>query len=100
MQMEHLPSPGETVTDGTFAQAFEVDAVDATAAGDTFCGALALALGEGQSLPNAGRFASAASALAVTQLGAQSSIPTRQAIDAFLLSQKGTDAEGASDTRC
>ncbi|MDQ8206108.1 ribokinase [Coraliomargarita sp. SDUM461003] len=86
--------------DCTYLPAFEVDAVDATAAGDTFCGALALALGEGQSLPNAGRFASAASALAVTQLGAQSSIPTRQAIDAFLLSQKGTDAEGASDTRC
>jgi ribokinase len=64
--------------------AFSVDAVDTTAAGDTFCGTLAVALGEGAALPDAVRFASAASALSVTKAGAQSSIPTRSEIDAFL----------------
>jgi ribokinase len=63
---------------------FQVDAVDATAAGDTFCGVLALALGEGKSLLDAAHFASAASALAVTKVGAQTSIPTRCEIDSFL----------------
>jgi ribokinase len=66
---------------------FEVAAVDATAAGDTFCGALALALGEGLALLEAARFASAASALAVTRAGAQTSIPARVEIDAFLSKQ-------------
>ncbi|MEZ5278090.1 MAG: ribokinase [Opitutaceae bacterium] len=65
--------------------AFPVNAVDTTAAGDTFCGSLAVSLGEGRPLPEAVRFASAASALSVTKVGAQSSIPTRSDIDAFLL---------------
>lgn len=69
--------------------AFVVDQVDATAAGDTFCGALAVALTEQQPLPQAMRFASAAAALAVTQLGAQPSIPTRAAIEALLRSRSG-----------
>jgi ribokinase len=64
--------------------AFKVDAVDSTAAGDTFCGALAAALGEGQATPDAMRFASAASALAVTKVGAQPSIPCRRDIDGLL----------------
>ena len=59
-----------------------VQAVDATAAGDTFCGALAVALGEGRELSDAVRFANAASALAVTKMGAQPSIPTRAQIEA------------------
>jgi len=64
--------------------AFEVDPVDTTAAGDTFCGALAAAIVEDRDLPDAARFASAAAALACTRLGAQPSIPTRQAIDRLL----------------
>lgn len=64
--------------------AFPVHAVDATAAGDVFCGSLAVALVEGQPLSAAVRFASAAAALAVTRLGAQPSIPTRTEIDEFL----------------
>ena len=67
--------------------AFAVDPVDATAAGDTFCGALAVALGENRPLLEAVRFAGAASALAVTGMGAQPSIPRRTDIDAFLSRQ-------------
>jgi ribokinase len=64
--------------------AFRVNAVDTTAAGDIFCGALAVALVEGKSLPAAARFASAASAISVTRLGAQPSAPTREEIEKFL----------------
>ena len=66
--------------------AFEVAVVDSTGAGDTFCGALTAALAQGQDMAQALRWASAAGALACTQLGAQSSIPTAQAV-AQLLAQ-------------
>jgi len=59
-----------------------VDVVDATAAGDTFNGALAVALAEGAALADAIKFANAAAALAVTRFGAQASIPTRVEVDA------------------
>ncbi len=64
--------------------AFSVDSVDTTAAGDVFCGSLAVALSEGRSMPDALRFAAAASAISVTRLGAQPSIPHRKEIDTFL----------------
>ncbi len=60
---------------------FRVDAVDTTAAGDTFNGALAVALAEGKPLGMALRFANAAAALSVTRVGAQSSIPRRVEVD-------------------
>jgi ribokinase len=60
---------------------FEVDAVDTVAAGDVFNGALAVALGEGQSLLSAAQFANAAAAISVTRLGAQPSAPTREEIE-------------------
>lgn len=63
---------------------FKVRAIDTTAAGDIFNGALAVAIGEGCSLLEAVRFASAAAALSVTKLGAQPSAPYRYQIDAFL----------------
>ncbi len=63
---------------------FSVKAVDATAAGDTFNGALAVALAEGKALKTAVSFANAAAALSVTKLGAQPSAPTREEIDKFL----------------
>jgi ribokinase len=63
---------------------FKVKAVDTTAAGDTFNGALAVALVEGQTLTNAVRFAHAAAALSVTKLGAQPSVPTRKEIEKLL----------------
>jgi len=65
--------------------AFPVQPVDATAAGDTFCGSLAVALLEGKDLYEGVRFANAAAALAVTRLGAQPSIPLRAEIDQFLV---------------
>lgn len=57
-------------------------AVDTTAAGDTFVGALAVALGEGRPVPEALRWASAAAALSVQRRGAQDSMPTRAETDA------------------
>lgn len=63
---------------------FPVDAVDTTAAGDVFNGALAVALGEGRPLVQAVRFANAAAAISVTRLGAQPSAPTRAEIEARL----------------
>jgi ribokinase len=67
--------------------AFTVDAVDTTAAGDVFSGALAVALVEGRSSRDAVRFASAAAALSVTRMGAQASAPRRAEIEAFLREQ-------------
>ncbi|MGQ9524438.1 MAG: ribokinase [Armatimonadota bacterium] len=61
-----------------------VRAVDATAAGDCFTAALAVALSEGQILRDAVAFANAAAALSVTKLGAQPSLPTRAELEAFL----------------
>jgi ribokinase len=55
----------------------EVEAIDTTAAGDVFNGALAVALAEGKNLPDAVRFANHAAAISVTKLGAQTSAPFR-----------------------
>ncbi len=63
---------------------FKVKAVDTTAAGDTFNGALAVALVEGQTLEHSVRFAHAAAAISVTRLGAQTSVPTRKEIEKLL----------------
>ncbi|MFE7777405.1 ribokinase [Streptomyces sp. NPDC057445] len=59
-----------------------VRAVDTTAAGDTFVGALAVALVEGRPMPAAMAWASAAAAISVRRPGASSSMPTRPEIDA------------------
>jgi ribokinase len=66
--------------------AFAVTSVDATAAGDAFCGALAAGLAAGQSLTVALRRASAAGALATTVLGAVPSLPSAAAVDRLLAS--------------
>jgi ribokinase len=63
---------------------FSVTAVDTTAAGDAFAGALAVRLAEGSSLVNAARFASAAGALAATRHGAIPALPSRDEIEPFL----------------
>lgn len=63
--------------------ALKVEAVDTTAAGDVFNGALTVALSEGRSLPEAVRFACKASAISVTRVGAQSSAPYRNEVDIF-----------------
>lgn len=64
------------------APAFPVDAVDTTAAGDAFCGALAAALDRRRGYETAVEFACAAGSLACATLGAQPSIPHRAAIEA------------------
>ena len=61
-----------------------VTARDATAAGDVFNAALAVALAEERAMDVALRFANAAAAISVTRLGAQASIPTRSEVDALL----------------
>ena len=63
--------------------ALKVEAVDTTAAGDVFNGALTVALSEGRSLKEAARFACKASAISVTRVGAQSSAPYRKEVDIF-----------------
>lgn len=57
--------------------AFPAIAVDTVAAGDSFNGALAVALSEGSELPEAVRWASAAASISVTRHGAQPSMPRR-----------------------
>ena len=69
--------------------AYSVTAADATAAGDTFNGALAASLAEGASLPQAIGFANAAAALSVTRPGAQASIPSRSQVDCFISEHRG-----------
>lgn len=61
-----------------------ITSIDATAAGDSFCAALALALVEGQTLPDAVRFACAAGAHAATIRGAEPGLPTRPQVEALL----------------
>lgn len=58
----------------------EVKAVDTTAAGDTFCGALAVAISEERDMEEAVRFANRAAGLSVTKMGAQVSIPYKYEI--------------------
>lgn len=79
-----LGSRGSAIWDGSKAElvpACKVKAVDATAAGDTFCGALCVALSEGKSKREAVEFATKASALTVQKMGAQESIPYRKDIE-------------------
>ena len=68
--------------------AYAVKAVDATAAGDAFNGALACALAEGRSLEDAIVFANASGALTTTKRGAQDALPTRTEIDTLCRQQR------------
>lgn len=64
--------------------AYPVEAVDTTAAGDTFIGAFAAAYFAGAELKDSMQYAAAAAALAVSAAGAQSSIPVKEQVMAFL----------------
>lgn len=77
---------------------FKVKQVDTTAAGDTFNGALAVALAEGMPMLDAVRFANAAGALSVTRMGAQPSVPSRDEIEK-LLGGKKLAAAGVTNGR-
>jgi ribokinase len=85
-----LGASGAFVSDGEHEEhipAFAVTAVDSTAAGDAFCGALAAAWVPGVTLARAVRWANAAGALACTRFGAEPSLPLRSAIEALAGSQ-------------
>ena len=69
---------------GELIPGFKVKAIDTTAAGDTFNGALVTRWLEGKPIRDAIRFAHAAAAISVTRPGAQPSVPTRQEVDTFL----------------
>lgn len=79
-----LGSKGCLVREGDTSycvDAFKVEPVDTTAAGDTFNGALCVGLAEGMNLRQSAGMASKASSVAVTRMGAQSSIPYRKELD-------------------
>ena len=83
-----LGAKGALVFDGEHCEvvpAYKIQAVDTTAAGDVFNGALVVALSEGRTLPEAVRFACKASAISVTRVGAQNSVPYRTEVDVFNL---------------
>jgi ribokinase len=73
-------SPSEEI----WMEAFKVNVVDTTAAGDAFMGALTCGLSEGMPIRKALRFANGAGALATTKLGAQPSLPIRKDLEIFL----------------
>ncbi len=61
----------------------QVEVVDTTAAGDAFVGGFVAALLRGLALPNAVRYATCAGTLATTRLGAQTSLPSAEEVQAF-----------------
>ncbi|MCS7060749.1 MAG: ribokinase [Anaerolineae bacterium] len=73
-----------TADGADYAPAFKVQAVDPTAAGDAFIGALAVFLSEGADLSVAVRKANVTAALSVTRMGAQSSLPQRIEVEGAL----------------
>ena len=82
-----LGGDGSLVYDGqefTFIEATKVEAVDTTAAGDTFNGVLATMVAEGRNLIDAAREASLAAAISVTRMGAQPAAPTRAEVAAVM----------------
>jgi ribokinase len=76
--------------EGQHYAAYRVNAVDATAAGDVFDGALAVALAEGSSEDDAIKFANAAAGLSTSRRGAQVSIPDRTEVSEFQAQQRST----------
>lgn len=66
-----------------FVPGFRVEALDSTAAGDAFSGALACALARRMPLAEATRYACLAAALSVTRMGAQPSLPTAEEVERF-----------------
>lgn len=70
-----------------FVEAYKVDALDTTAAGDTFCGSVCVGLSEGRSILNSVKFAARAAAITVTRMGAQASIPYRSELSSLDVEQ-------------
>ena len=74
----------KNATESIWMRAFRVNAVDTTAAGDAFMGALACALADHKPIREVLKFANGAGALATTKLGAQPSLPSRRDLENFL----------------
>ena len=74
----------QTGDEEQFVSAKKVHAVDATAAGDAFAGALAYNMAQGRSLSDAASFANYVAALSVTKMGAQPSMPTLREVEDFM----------------
>jgi len=70
-----------------FVEAFKVDALDTTAAGDTFCGSVCVGLSEGRSILDSVKLAARAAAITVTRMGAQASIPYRSELSSLDVEQ-------------
>lgn len=86
-----LGARGALLSDGGVPEllpVFRLRAVDTTAAGDIFNGALAVGLAERMTLRAAARFASAAAAISVSRPGAQPSAPARREIERLLSSRR------------
>ena len=66
-----------------FKKSYKVEAIDTTAAGDSYTGALAVAFSKGKNIEEAMDFASKVGALCVTKEGAQSSLPTIDEVEKF-----------------
>ena len=66
-----------------FKKAYKVEAVDTTVAGDSYTGALAVALSQDKNIEDAMDFASKVGALSVLKEGAQSSLPTLEDVKNF-----------------
>lgn len=85
-----LGDKGSVCLSDDFAEfpAYKVAVVDTTAAGDTYAGAFAACLARGEDLKSALNYATAASAIAITRLGAQQSVPDHIEIMEFLKENK------------
>ena len=66
-----------------FKKSYKVEAIDTTAAGDSYTGALSVALSQNKSVDEAMDFASKVGALCVTKIGAQTSIPSLYDIENY-----------------
>ncbi|MGV3488169.1 MAG: ribokinase [Tuberibacillus sp.] len=73
-----------TANHTNYLKGYEVKAVDTTAAGDAFCGAIAVAMVSGKDIWESGYYGNAVGALTVTKPGAQASIPTTEDVNDFL----------------
>jgi ribokinase len=86
-----MGSEGALIFDNNIFEAVppvKVKAVDTTAAGDVFNGALAVAISEGKDIKHAVQFANAAAAISVTRLGAQASAPRRSEVEVWTGNKK------------
>ena len=85
-----------TATQVTHVDAFKVDVLDTTAAGDAFIGGFATALLQNRPLEDAVRYGCACGALATTKFGAQPSLPTKEEVERFMSFPYGDNVRGRS----